>query len=480
VTLERDEGMPTWERFHAMCQMQFGPPTQGTRLAELTRLPFTSTVQEYVERYNAVLCHTDDDLGPRQKAKLFVGGFPENIQVDVEMRHPPDLQTTMYYARAFERRATAYQALAAPPRCGPRPSPRSNPPLPPPGPAVTLAGTLGGSAPAPATTPPRFWRLSPAEQQERRRKGLCFNCDEPYVRGHVCQSLFYLLNDDYMEDGEPAEVAAAAVFQPPAVAPPDPDPKTTAADAPQVSLHALAGVRTENAMVLHVTIKGHQLVALLDSGSMTNFISADLCAQLQLTMSPRSALRVLVANGDGVPCQGVTHNIPLSIDTEAFSISCFGITLGSFDLILGYDFLRMLGPILWDFARHRMTFTRGDHRVTWLGVGASAATEPRSNAPSFHSALRATSFEVVYGRPPQPILPYRAGSARTEAAATLLRGRDAILTEARQRLIQAQQLVRKYYDANRRELEFNVGAWVWLRLLHRTTQSLDPRAKHKL
>jgi hypothetical protein len=66
----------------------------------------------------------------------------------------------------------------------------------------------------------------------------------------------------------------------------------------------------------------------------------------------------------------------------------------------------------------------------------------------------------VYGRPPQPILPYRSGSARTEAAATLLRGRDDILTEARQRLIQAQQLARKYYDANHRELEFDIGAWV--------------------
>jgi hypothetical protein len=71
--LERDEGMLTWERFHAVCQMQFGQPTQGTRLVELARLPFISTVQEYAERYNAVLCHTDDDLGPRQKAKLFMG-----------------------------------------------------------------------------------------------------------------------------------------------------------------------------------------------------------------------------------------------------------------------------------------------------------------------------------------------------------------------------------------------------------------------
>jgi hypothetical protein len=87
---------------------------------------------------------------------------------------------------------------------------------------------------------------------------------------------------------------------------------------------------------------------------------------------------------------------------------------------------------------------------------------------SFHSALRATPFEVVCGRPPQPILPYRSGLAHTEAAATLLCDRDDILAEARQRLIQAQQLAKKYYDANYRELEFDVGAWVWLQLLHCT------------
>ena len=29
-------------------------------------------------------------------------------------------------------------------------------------------------------------------------------------------------------------------------------------------------------------------------------------------------------------------------------------------------------------------------------------------------------------------------------------------------------------------MEFQVGDWVWLRLLHRTAQSLDPRAKRKL
>jgi hypothetical protein len=99
---------------------------------------------------------------------------------------------------------------------------------------------------------------------------------------------------------------------------------------------------------------------------------------------------------------------------------------------------------------------------------------------SFHTALRATPFEVVYSRSPPPILPYTPGSARTEATETLLRSRDEILAEARQRLLQAQQMSKKYYDANHHDVEYAVGDWVWLRLLHRTAQSLDPRAKRKL
>ena len=96
---------------------------------------------------------------------------------------------------------------------------------------------------------------------------------------------------------------------------------------------------------------------------------------------------------------------------------------------------------------------------------------------SFHTALRTTPFEVVYGRSPPPILPYKPGTARTEAAAVLLRNRDEILAEVRQRLLQAQQLAKKTYDAHHRDVEFAVGDWVWL---HRTAQSLDPRAKRKL
>jgi hypothetical protein len=140
------------------------------------------------------------------------------------------------------------------------------------------------------------------EQQERRRQGLCFNYDELYVHGHVCQRLFYLVNDDYIDDDVPAEAAVAAVFQEERTPAPTSLDSTCdappAGDLPTMSLKALAGVSTENSMLLPVTVRGQRLVALLDSGSTTNFIHADLFSRLGLNTTPHPLLQVLVANGD--------------------------------------------------------------------------------------------------------------------------------------------------------------------------------------
>jgi hypothetical protein len=99
---------------------------------------------------------------------------------------------------------------------------------------------------------------------------------------------------------------------------------------------------------------------------------------------------------------------------------------------------------------------------------------------SFHTALRTTPFQVVYGWLPPPLLPYKAGTASTEAVNGLLRQHDEFLADVQECLLHAQQISKRYYDANHYDLEFAVGDWVWLHLLHRPTRTLDPRAKGKL
>ena len=90
----------------------------------------------------------------------------------------------------------------------------------PPWPEVSAQGrpAQASAAPLAATAVRPFHRLTPAEQLERRRQGLCFNCDEPYVSGHVCPRLFYLEAADYIEEaaaaglGDLPALAAAEVF----------------------------------------------------------------------------------------------------------------------------------------------------------------------------------------------------------------------------------------------------------------------------
>ena len=62
----------------------------------------------------------------------------------------------------------------------------------------------------------------------------------------------------------------------------------------------------------------------------------------------------------------------------------------------------------------------------------------------------------------------------------LLQDRDNFLAEVRDHLLQAQQHAKRWYDNHHREVTFEVGDWVWLRLLHRPMRSLVDKAHNKL
>ncbi|KAK1612839.1 hypothetical protein QYE76_036512 [Lolium multiflorum] len=125
-------------------------------------------------------------------------------------------------------------------------------------------------------------------------------------------------------------------------------------------------------MPLPVTIQGEPLVALLDTGSTHNFLPAATMRRLALHPMGGDNLRVTVANGDRLHCHGVAQHVPLTIGDEHFVITCAGIDLGCFDFILGVDFLRTLGPILWDFDTLTMTFWRHGRHIRWEGLGGAS------------------------------------------------------------------------------------------------------------
>ena len=69
---------------------RFGPPLRMNHLADLTCLPFSSSIEAYQEAFQAHLAHAGH-LTPYQQAHLFMGGLPKHIRINVELHDPQDL-----------------------------------------------------------------------------------------------------------------------------------------------------------------------------------------------------------------------------------------------------------------------------------------------------------------------------------------------------------------------------------------------------
>jgi len=201
---------------------------------------------------------------------------------------------------------------------------------------------------------------------ERRRQGLCFNCNEKYSRGHnrFCKRIFFL--EGVVIDDEGADAAA----------------EIGDSEAPVFSLHAVAGVPYGGTMQLDVVVGAASLVALLDSGSTHNFISAGAAARTGLRVEPRPRLTAVVANGERVSCPGVIRAAPVTIAGTIFNIDLFVMPLAGFDVVLGTQWLATLGPVVWDFAAPSMAFQLHGRPVHWTCVPIATALQLHSTMAS--------------------------------------------------------------------------------------------------
>jgi hypothetical protein len=98
---------------------------------------------------------------------------------------------------------------------------------------------------------------------------------------------------------------------------------------------------------------------------------------------------------------------------------------------------------------------------------------------AYQSSLRDTPFRVVYGRDPPSIRSYEPGETRVAAVARTMEDRE-FLADVRHRLEQAQVVQKKHYDRVHRDITYQVGDWVLLRLRHRSPASLATAPAGKL
>lgn len=99
---------------------------------------------------------------------------------------------------------------------------------------------------------------------------------------------------------------------------------------------------------------------------------------------------------------------------------------------------------------------------------------------SYHTATQCTPFKMVYGRDPPALLRFEEGSTKNFELEAMLRDRDMMMQDVKQHLLRAQDVMKNNADKRRRELEFDVGMKVYLKLRPYRQQSVSRRLCHKL
>jgi hypothetical protein len=99
---------------------------------------------------------------------------------------------------------------------------------------------------------------------------------------------------------------------------------------------------------------------------------------------------------------------------------------------------------------------------------------------SVHTASGLTPFQVIYGKPPPSVPSYISGSSPIDACDAVLSSRDEILQLLRKNLTKAQAQMKQAADKHRREVDFAIGSWVYVKLQPYRQTSLTGEKYHKL
>ncbi|KAH9670344.1 hypothetical protein KPL70_016945 [Citrus sinensis] len=99
---------------------------------------------------------------------------------------------------------------------------------------------------------------------------------------------------------------------------------------------------------------------------------------------------------------------------------------------------------------------------------------------STHSSTGFSPFQVVYGRPPPPLVGYSSEDTSIDSLNSALLDREALLATVKLNLQRAQERMRTQANRHRRDKEFEVGNWVYVKLQRYRQSSLAHRLSNKL
>ncbi|CAM8908260.1 unnamed protein product [Rhodiola kirilowii] len=352
----REERQPfaNWEELRLALIGRFqGQP--GRTHEEFFALVQETDVSAYRDRFEAL----SSGLGGMTNEALmgnFMKGLKAQIREGVRVLRPKGLEEAMYLAQLVEDEKAAE-------RSNQRAMPSQR---------IANTGPDTGGAREPAGRIPNHRKMTEADVESRRTRGLCYRCDERWMPGHKCKAaalkIILVGDDDSDDEGLRADEETKA---------------RSNLELVEVSLNSLSGLTPTRSMKLKGSIAGREVLVLVDSGATHNFISKDLVEEKNLALNDRGRFQVVLGTGAVEESRGICPNISLELPGYTCRADFLPIRMRGTDAILGWQWLQSLGDVKTNWRSLHMEFMDGDKPVT--AVWRSRAGQNRGILPSIRA-----------------------------------------------------------------------------------------------
>jgi hypothetical protein len=217
--------LSSWDEFLWAMKIQFGKGSYDDPMENLTILKQVGSLEDYKTQFDtlATKVHALPDF---HKLSMFLGGLRDEIRLPVRMFNPKTLIDAYSLAQIQEESVKANRRVIRPTwqsssynqsysggninsiggysKGSGYNDPRMNFSVPPRQPHGQSWAAIQGSKEGDTQGKPQplvpIQKITQAQMEDRRKKGLCYTCDSKWVRGHVCSVPTLFLIEAIPED----------------------------------------------------------------------------------------------------------------------------------------------------------------------------------------------------------------------------------------------------------------------------------------
>ncbi|XP_019416449.1 PREDICTED: uncharacterized protein LOC109327750 [Lupinus angustifolius] len=375
---EKCNPRPNWEGFKIAVVRRFQPSMIQNPFEQLLALKQTGSVEEFVEDFEKFVGALRS-IDPEFTRGIFLNGLKEELRAEVKLYELQSLSDVIQKVLLIEQKNAILSrrgSFGYASRMGgnQRVNPYSR--------TITVesksigegrqnsfvgSNTVAQSAPKLVNEGARprggeFKHLTSAEVRERREKGLCFRCDEPFTRDHRCKNRQFrmlILEEEEEDEEERGENSI----------------ETSEVHDLRLSLCSMSGFTTTRSWKVEGMLNRRKVVVLIDCGASHNFIAHEVVQELRLSVQNTPSYVVEVGDGRKVKCRGKCAHLSFQIQNLEVTQDFYLFSLKGVDLVLGLEWLSGLGEVQADFGKLELTIKQGQKSIRITGDPALAKTE---------------------------------------------------------------------------------------------------------